>query len=87
MKWFRLSEWVFTHTGDIHVKFRVTGDMSFHSNESVAMNKTRLHFCGLQNVQMSSVSTNCVWMSLIMNVLEYVLCVCVHVHTSAGQVN
>lgn len=30
-----------THTGDTHVKFRVTGSMSFHSNDSLAMNKTR----------------------------------------------
>lgn len=35
-------------SGDTHVKFRVRRDMSFHSNYSLAMNKTRLHLSGLK---------------------------------------
>lgn len=33
-------------SGDTHVKFRVTRDMSFHSNCSPAMNKTRSNLSG-----------------------------------------
>lgn len=45
-------------SGDTHVKFRVTRDMSFHSNYFLAMNKTRLYLSGPKVEKWSAKCTN-----------------------------
>lgn len=46
-------------TGDTRVKFRVTRDMSFHSNYSLAMNKTRLHLWSRSGLKMCKCMCKC----------------------------